>query len=524
MSKKLFLKIMFLIFIVFALITIYLVHRTESQMQSDMYEISSQLDDVDEMFYDEYEEWGSDNLTWDLSESEDLLEEDEDIDIHIDDIAVWEDDIDIDSLDTSRIDDIWYIEILEALYEQDWSIEVLSSLIDLLVDNYMFEDAFNHLYEIYLDEWLTYLDFDPNLVLYVFINSIDFTRSNISTFQSLVDEYYEEEMISETDYIFYEAIVDLIHMNFDNFISKVNSISNDPNYDSLNSDLEIAIWQYHKFKDAPDYYKQWLVSFVLLQHWYFSLAERVAERTLRENSNYILANQVIWYSNFVLWNADTSNKYFDKLLNIDSWNSDTYNFYMWTNYFWQWRNQRAIGNLSQVNEWNYKKDAIRYLSIAYYNIDDNDRMIDSFEKLLNLHRPLNEFDYYTFFDFLFYSESFFESDFSLFFRNTSTVREYITACYQDLEWEELWVCRYARAWLHFAREEYDIAYRYLRFISQEYPRDYIFRALGDYYYENGQLDDSRRHYLKAIAYSDDWEFRESTRWDLLDVLIEIRWD
>ena len=521
--------VIFLLVVFIWIFFIILANYTEKKFQEDILSVTSMTDDLDDLFYEalRQEEESSLEGKSDLSNDWGWLEDDYVTTSNDDfEIDVSSTEVDVRSLENiyrrsfSEWDIAQAIIVLEAIYEENWDPKILDNIINLAISNYMFDLSYSYIKK---DIQNIHNYVDPVIILYVIINSIEYTVSNIDMFKSIVNDYYSLWLINDDYYNFYMWLLDIIYFRFDDFIEKINLIETVPELISIKNDVAASVWQYYKFIDAPLYYKQWLIWFVLLQHWYFMPAERVALEIIKLNRNYILPNQIIAYWNFILWKYERSNDYFSILINIDWENSSQYNFFVGVNNFWLDDFTRSIAFLSQVNSWPYRSDAIRYSALSYYKLGQVNNMLTSFESLLR-HRPLNAYDYYSFFDNVFYRNWFDWWSFELFRRNSSLIVRYITACYEDLWSTNPEICRFARAWFHFARWEKEIWLRYLEFVVERYPRDYLFKALWDYYFEIGDYELSRQNYLKAIVYASDAEFRSNIRDDLLQVLILQRWN
>ncbi len=537
MSKRLIYLLSSIVIVVSTWI-VYFSHLQEQAVQKDLERIQSQRDEIDEFFYSSLNEQDDLEKDWEEEKIEEIIEDDkeeqqkneqekiqepETIELDFDVEELWQE-VSIEELQDiyeqadEHEDNVRSVFILERIYEKTEDKDVLVSLLDSLAANYMFHDAFDYLDELHWQWKLQDLDMDANSILYIFFNAIPYTLSSLQSLEAIIEQYHENDDISQDDYIFYMSLLNIIYMDFDDFLDNVQNLSDDWKYANFKNDLQIALNQYEAFKDAPEYYKKWLIWFVILQKWYFYVAERVAIEVLKRDSRYILPNQIIAYSNFVLWNSLKSQEYLSKLLNIDNTNSDMYRFFIWITDFWEENYERAITFLSQIDSEEYQKDALRYIVLAYYKTWNKSSMMNAFEKLLE-YRPLNDYDLYTFFDIVFYQDSFLDSDFELFNENIRLVARYITACYQDIADFDIWICRYARAWFHFARWDEDIAYRYIKFVADNYPRDYLFKVLWDYYFDKQEYELARQKYLNAILYSTDWDFRKNARDSLVEVIM-----
>lgn len=529
-------KVLYLIvslFLILWAVIFYFTYKAEKEFQERLDEVGKTMDKKDSKVYQEIEEDINIEETEDAQkkdEKKDIQDDiedsiEEDIQKQLDVEGVYEDvsESQLQELQSEYSDNIWVNEdfwrlrILEDIYEKQPSKEILVLLVEGFAWVKDYDTALEYLKDLYSQD-PELADMDIYLLFEVFLNSMSFSRNNLEQIQSIAESYNQDWYLSDWDKIFFNSLISLVHFEYEDFFEKVEKIE-DGKYLDFKDDIRMIKQQYENFKDAEEYYINWLLSFVLYQHWYYKIAKRIAMDVLEENSSYILPNQVLWYSNFLMWNFEEANDFFRSLLDYDSTNFSLYNFFIGISYFWLWEYARAVTFLSQVENHDEILDVKRYLIVSYKNLEQYWNMMDYFQKLLELGKPLTEYDYYTFFDVVFYQPWKKSDSFDLLKSNPRLVVDYISWCYEHMD-ENKFPCRYARWWFHFARWQYDIWIRYLEHIVEEFPRNYIFEAIGDYYYEKEEFDKARKNYILAIRYSTDSEERKTLRDNIYNIILE----
>ncbi len=410
------------------------------------------------------------------------------------------------------------LSFLEEIYQEDWSEKILNLLIESYVNVYDYTSALEYLEKAYEKDPLLE-EFSEEKVFYIFFNWIEFTSSNIEKLTEILSEFYMEDKITSDQYNFYQSLLEIVEWNKEQFFATIEEIEVESEYGDFLNDIQQVRDEADRFKDVPDYYETQLIAFILLQHDFYRVARAVSSDVLELDSDYILANQVAGYASFVMWEYQTANTYFRHLLDIDMENSSMYNFFVWVSFFWQEDYPRAITFLDRVENSEYLKDSQRYKLLAYHNLWDIENLLSQFVDVLD-YRPLTEYDYYTFFDLFFFEPWEENEEFTLFEENISLVAEYIRSCYQDMENDDNFICRYWRAGFHVARGDKNIAKRFLEYIADRYPRDYIYKSLGDLYVEEEEMENAKESYMKAIYYSQDNDFIEEIRTKLIDVVFD----
>lgn len=414
-------------------------------------------------------------------------------------------------------DDRMQLQILDKMYEITSDVSLLYLSVDKSMKIYDFDATLKYIKKLKTLWEDVPAHIDGKTYIYILFNALPLSVDNVKSIKTNVSNYYRNWNISKSDYDFYTSLTYLASADIDNFISSMSGW--DEEYKWLKDQFDWSLLQVSKYRDSVDYYVYWLFSFVLLKNWYFNMAERLAEETLKRNWEYILANQILAYSNFVKGKFQTSIIYYKKLLEIDSSNYINYNFYLWVSYYWLKDYSNSIIYLSQIKKWDYIKDVYRYLILSYYNIQDYKNMIEYMKKLLNK-KQLDGYDYYTFFDILFYKPFSSWENYSLFHDNSKLALKYLAWCIWELDKSQSYICIYGKAWFFLAKWEQQKTLKYLQHIIKYYPRDYIYQKLWDIYYSNGDLDKSKRNYMLAIVSSSNQENRNKAKSQLLELILK----
>jgi len=104
--------------------------------------------------------------------------------------------------------------------------------------------------------------------------------------------------------------------------------------------------------------------------------------TILQDENYILPYQILSYAHFLTNNRDTAIEYFLKLVNFDKKNKETYQFLIGSSYYRKNDFTSSILYLSQNKSQKYQTDTLRYLIINYLEINEDTKLIQSWQKLL----------------------------------------------------------------------------------------------------------------------------------------------
>lgn len=494
----------------------FLVNKKEIYFRRNVEHIQKIYSELDEMI-----------LSWDIQEDSlslntwVLLEEYDNI---LQDFSTWFNELSLDDLKQAYWDSVikWdnkkQIEILERIYKITNNNEYIYILLDKSLKIYDFPRALDYIKILRKDD-PNLENYDISSFFYILFNWLDLNLDNLWEIIALLKAFHNEKRLTDDEYIYYNSIVTLSKLDILWFKSILSEIQVWGPYDKFITDINDSFQQFESYRDVSDYYIYWLISYTMLQYWYFGIAQKYAITALKYNENYILPNQIMAYSSFILNNYELSKEYFKKLIEIDKDNQDMYKFYLWISQYWAGNYEDSIVFLSQIKSWDYLKDSLRYMILSYHQIGDNRHMIDCFTQLLDI-RPLSQNDYYTFFDIMFYEVWEQWSEFTLFQDNSDLVLNYMLACQKDLPKNSNFVCIYGKWWYYVAMWEETKTERYLLYLSRYYPRDYIFKELWDIYLLQQQYDKAKKSYINSIVYSDDEDFKKLIKNKLLYIILK----
>jgi len=417
---------------------------------------------------------------------------------------------------SSILEDIY---LLEKLYKKAENKEILYALIEKLAQDYQFDKA-----KYYADELVNSdneQQIDPHLYLYILFNSSELSivkEKSIESINLVVEEYRIRGLLSMDDYRYYQGLIKLRYYDYvgaDILFKQITS----PRYTSFLTQLHSTLSTVSQQKDIPAYYQDALTSLLLLKNWHFSISKKIALDVLNQNDEYVLPYQILAYSHFLTNNRETAIEYFFKLADFDPRNGSLYKFLIGTSYYRMWKNEESVLYLSQVEKTainqatiDQKKedfdanivlwDVYRYMLLNYIQLEDYDRSIRIWNKLL-WQQDLNSADYYTHFFQVLYIPFMQGKQYAVYNKNPQLVHDYVEKCYKDLWENEKDVCIYGQAGYQFLQWEKQEAKDKLLYLAKNYQKAYIFHTLWDFYYQEWQFDKAKRNYVKAVSMTED---------------------
>lgn len=419
----------------------------------------------------------------------------------------------------TKWEDTKQLNILENMYKITEVDSLLYIMIDKAISVYDFQNALKYIKILYAKkQWLDKLTFDT--FMYVMINSLELNEDHIKDMESILNKFYGNNFIPKDQYDYYKALLSLSTIDIDSFKTTLFLLP-DNKYTEIKKHVNAALNQFGKYKDSPQYYLYWLLSYTFFQHWYFNISQRLANEALQYNQKYILPLQVLAYSNFIWNNHEKAKEYFKKLLELDWENSDSYKFYLWISQYWAGNYTDCIVFLSQIKSGDYYKDSLRYLILAYDKIDDKKNMMNVFEQLSNQINLL-EYDYYVFFDKIFYEPWTKKQWFDLYKQNTELTLKYLESCIETVNKKNIYICGYGRWWTFVANWDNEKALKYLLYLTKYYSRDYLFQKIADLYNAKWDLSKAKEYYIKAVIYSESEDTKKQSKDNLLKVIIQLK--
>jgi hypothetical protein len=314
-----------------------------------------------------------------------------------------------------------------------------------------------------------------------------------------VQNYYNKKQITIEERNWYMWILYLMQQNYDKFFELSNQFIT-PKYREFADKLQWYKTQISKQMWMPRYYFDTLVALELFNQWFFQPAKVLALHSLQQDSKYILPYQVLAYANFLTNSWDTSIEYLKKLIDLDPNNAEKYRFLMWIAYYRDENYEQSVIMLSMIKNDKLYLDTQRYLINNYLKLDQKNKLVSSWNKMLWLENLVAS-DFYNYFYeafFLPYSQW---SQFEIYMYDNELANKMIRACTMRLPDEEKVICTYWSIWRNIALWEFEWLEQYLLQLISEYPQWYLYQALWEYYVKQWNLDKAKVYLLKAVSLS-----------------------
>ena len=397
--------------------------------------------------------------------------------------------IDIETLESEND------EFLQKVFNQTMDKDVMNLIVENYLNEYQFVKAkkfIDNLPEAYVE------DLKPSLHLRVIFNSFSLSSKNVNeSLSSVIQDYSSKNKISEEDTNRYLSVLALMNQNYDHFF-EISAKFTSEKYKAFSSKLLWYKDQISKQMWMPQYYFDTLVSLELFNQWLFQPAKVLALYSLQKNSNYILPYQILAYANFLTNSWDTSIEYLKKLTELDSNNAEKYRFLMWVAYYRNEKYGQSAIMLSMIRSESLRLDSERYLIRDYLYLNQLNKLISSWDKLL-WYENLVASDFYTYFYEAFFHPYAEWQKFQIYTQNTELANKMIRVCSIKLLDEEKVVCMYGSIWKNIAIWNFEWIEKSLLKLVEEYPQWYLYHALWEYYIKQWDLEKAKAYLLKAVS-------------------------
>ena len=405
-------------------------------------------------------------------------------------------------------------EFLQKVFEQTKDRDVMNLIVETYLNEYQFAKAKKFIEEL-SDEYRKELK--PSLNLRVAFNSFSLSSKTISeSLNSILQDYISKNEISTEDQNRYLWVIALINRNYDRFFEISAWFTSEKNK-AFASKLQWYKDQIAKQMWMPEYYFDTLVSLELFNQWLFQPAKVLALYSLQQNSNYILPHQVLAYANFLTNSRDTSVEYMKKLVDLDPNNAEKYRFLIWVAFYRDEKYEQSVVMLSMIKDENLRLDTQRYLINDYLKLDQKNKLISSWNKLL-WSENLVASDFYTYFYETFFHPYSNWEEFELYAYDTELANKMLRVCSITLENEEKAVCTYWTIGRNIAMWQFDWLEQYLLDLVAEYPQWYLYQALWDYYIQQWDLEKAKVYLIKAISLTQNKSERSQIKKLLQDTM------
>ena len=399
------------------------------------------------------------------------------------------DEIDINTLESEND------EFLQKVFQETRDTDVMNLIVETYLNEYQFVKAkrfIENLPDIYVE------DLKPSLNLRVVFNSFALSSKTINeTLTSLINGYSAEDKLLEEDKNRYLWVIALMKKDYDNFFDIASNFTS-PNHKAFVSKLQWYKNQISKQMWMPKYYFDTLVALELFNQWLFQPAKVLALSSLQQNPNYILPYQVLAYANFLTSSWDTSIEYMKKLVDLDPNNAEKYRFLMWIAYYRDGKYEQSVVMLSLIKDEKLRLDSERYLIRDYLLLDQKNKLILSWNKLL-WYDNLVSSDFYTYFYEAFYHPYSEWQQYQLYAFDTELADKMIRVCSIRLPEEEKVVCSYGTIGKNIALWKFDWLEQSLLDLVSQYPQWYLYHALGEYYIHEWDNEKAKFYLLKAVS-------------------------
>ena len=433
--------------------------------------------------------------------------------ISLDDAVLSEDDLeflswflqDNEQLTTKDAVSLWNIKekiiILEQLYTQQKNLEVVQLLMDAYMLDNQYEKAkafYNSLptrIQSYLDQWILFK---------IWLNSFSQTSEvEYTSLKRLLGQYHQQGIFSDEEKLYYEVWFQLIDGNYDEAINKMQWLVGTKYHDFVVA-IQSAIDQYNSLKDVPDYYKDGLIAYQLMNQWFLAGAKKVAIRLVNEHSDYILPYQILANVDFLTQRRDSASRYFHQLLELDPQEKSSYLYYLGICYYHLQDFSNAVLYLAQISDQDIMIDSDRYLILSYIALWENTRVFWGWQRLLG-YNTITPADYYSFFEEAFWKPYRRGESSSYLEKNGKLVQDYLTSCPLNLTGEDAQICTYGQLWLYAIENSElspDLQLQLSRF-ARRYAKPEFFQYLGEVQLMKGDKSEASASFMRALWLTKD---------------------
>lgn len=395
------------------------------------------------------------------------------------------------------------IQLLKDLYDQNPDGELLHTLIDVLLAQHRFDEAYAYVQE---SERLYPESLDPYTHIYAAFHAPSISISqpwSIKVAEDVIEYYRNKNLISADDYLFYQAMIQLWYNDLEAARLLFQQITT-PKYTPISTYIIETFATLSKQQDIPAYYAQSMISLAVMKQWYYTIAKKLATTTAIKDTNYILPYQILAHSHFMTHNRDTAIEYLLKLKDLESKQSERYTFLIWVAHYRRWDYTQAILYLNQIVDGWFVLDAYRYMFLSYLQWGSYDRANATRQKMLG-NTDISKHDFYSYFYEVFYAPIRAGSNRDMYTNNPNIAQATIQQCLTILEESSHDVCDYGNAWLSLARGNMQEAKRYLDTLIEKYDEPYLLHALWDYYTMNQDSELAYQYYQKALSITNNTE-------------------
>ena len=162
---------------------------------------------------------------------------------------------------------------MTVLFDQTQSEDILLLLLQKLQQRFLMDEMLTYM-DTYPEKWIGSMQWSD--YLFVFANTNDRVAEDANGFQP-VYEYAEnlfiQQSISSQDRSWYQALTARWKGDTDKMLAMLDDVS-DHRYSAMKKDIQTQVEFREQQNDVPVYYRDTLISLVLLQYGYLKPAQR----------------------------------------------------------------------------------------------------------------------------------------------------------------------------------------------------------------------------------------------------------
>lgn len=403
-------------------------------------------------------------------------------------------------LTTKDAEGLWNIKekivILEQLFAQQKNLDVIKMLIDAYMLNNQYDKA-KKLYNSLPERIQSYLD--PWILFKIGVNSFSQTNeTEYSSLKRLLGQFHQDWIFSNEEYLYYQVAFELIDGEYETAQIDMQGLSW-TKYQDFADAIQSAFAQYESLKDVPDYYKDGLVAYQLMNQWFLAWSKKIAIRIVNEHSDYILPYQILANVDFLTEKWNSASRYFHQLLELDPQEKSSYLYYLGICYYHLEDYSNAVLYLAQITDQDIMIDSDRYLVLSYIKLWENTRVFAGWQRLL-WYKTIKPADYYSFFEEAFWKPYRKWKTSSYLEKNSKIVQDYLTSCPLNLKGDDAQICTYWQLGL-FALENSlinaDLQLQLSRF-ARKYAKPEFFQYLWEIQLLKWENSEASASFMRAL--------------------------
>lgn len=388
----------------------------------------------------------------------------------------------------------YVLELLWALYAQTTNDDLLPTLFQLSLDFRKFDQALEYLMLLQSGDQASDV-VDMNQYLYALFNSAELDFGQINRLKQIVDQYLDQNLITQADRTMYYSLITLIKADLENYKLFMNQLRGTA-YNDRVLDYDAAVARADSFVDTPEYYLQWLLGIGVFQDWRYRIVQKLARSLIEQDARYVLAYQLDAYASLMLGDRAQATESLDRLTTQDPSQPELYHYLLGLTFFYEERYTDAILSFAQLKTQKYNADVLRYSLLSYGHLRDTTGVLNTIRALATK-QWLTIYDYFWIFDEVFFVDDELTQQYV---QNLwDELDELFHQCYEDMEGDQIFACLYGKSGLYLALGDDATAYQYLQRVVQRYPQPELYEHLGDIAVWLGDDDQASRRYIQWLV-------------------------